>query len=71
MDVIFHLIVPSNDDELYKSWKQALDELLPESLRSRFTFVRERLEHLSGVHFDAIVSPANSYGRMGAYLQCQ
>lgn len=69
MDLTFHLIVSPRDDALYTSWKEALDELLPDSLRSKFNFVRERLENISGVRFDAIVSPANSYGRMGEHLK--
>ncbi|KAL5522685.1 hypothetical protein ACEPAG_8703 [Sanghuangporus baumii] len=68
MDVQFHLIVPSNDNKLYDEWKSALDRELSPSLRNKFDFVRARLENLPNTKFDAIVSPANSYGRMdGAF----
>lgn len=69
MDIKFYLIVSPYDEELYTSWKEALDELLPDTLRSKFSFVRKRLKDISGDRFDAIVSPANSYGRMGECLK--
>lgn len=65
MDIDFHLIVPASDDQLFNEWKNALDKVLSQPLRSRLHFVRARLNDLPGTRFDAIVSPANSYGRMG------
>ena len=68
MDLTFHLIIPSSDNDLYVDWKDAIDRELSPSLRDKFHFVRARLGDLPGTKFDAIVSPANSYGRMGECL---
>ena len=65
MDIDFHLIVPEYDNKLYDEWRSVLDKEIPLPLRGRFHFVRSRLQDLPGTKFDAIVSPANSYGRMG------
>lgn len=66
MDITFNLIVPDTGEELFIAWRRALDEMLPSPLRARFRFVRAKLQSLPPeTRFDAIVSPANSYGRMG------
>lgn len=67
MDIEFHLIVPERSQELYDEWQRALNEHVPPNLRRQFHFVRSLLNDLPGTRFDAIVSPANSYGRMGAF----
>ena len=66
MDITFNLIVPAPGEELPIAWPMALDQMLPSPLTSRFRFVRAKLQSLPPeTRFDAIVSPANSYGRMG------
>ena len=68
MDVDFHLLVPQSDEDLYNQWQTAIQHGLPESLKSHFYFVRTRLDDLPGTRFDAIVSPASCYGRMGEFM---
>lgn len=65
MNVDFHLLVPQNDDELYGHWQASVQQELPDDLKRHFCFIRTRLNDLPGTRFDAIVSPANSYGRLG------
>lgn len=68
MEIDFQLIVPPSDEALYSAWNSALNERLPAPLRKRFRFVRARLDGKllpPETKFDVIVSPANSYGRLG------
>ena len=65
MNIEFQLIVPESSQELYDEWQRALDEFVPLTIRSQFHFVRSTLNDLPGTRFDAIVSPANSYGQIG------
>lgn len=67
MNVDFYLIVSSSNEELYSIWRDALTKLLSPVLQSHFHFLRANLgvDLPPEVKFDAIVSPANSYGRMG------
>ena len=69
MNVDFWLLVPSSNEELYAEWRAALNKALSPDVLARFRFVRARLgvDLPPDVKFDAIVSPANSYGRMGEY----
>lgn len=69
IDITFNLIVPSQNDGLYTEWKKALDDILPAHWKDSFHFIRARLDDLPPeTRIDAIVSPANSYGRMGKLL---
>ncbi|TDL25138.1 macro domain-like protein [Rickenella mellea] len=65
LSIDFLLIVPQRENELYNTWKTALNSKLPSALANRFSFLRCKLNDLlPDTRFDAIVSPANSYGRL-------
>ena len=65
MNIEINLIITPTNDELFQEWKNAINKVIPPPLRNRLHFVRAKLDDLPGTRFDAIVSPANSYGRMG------
>jgi len=65
MNIDFICIVTSGQDELYTAWLHALDKYLPQRTRERFSFLRCYLRENDfppDTKFDAIVSPANSFG---------
>ncbi|KAJ8508539.1 hypothetical protein ONZ45_g9200 [Pleurotus djamor] len=63
-DIEFLVLDPSKS--LTDALRKSLEETLPEPILSKITIVNDRLADLKPPfsHFDCIVSPANSYGRL-------
>jgi hypothetical protein len=72
-DLHFILVAPESvlPGGLTEEWRAAINETLPESLRSHFTIVEGRLGKVAAERLacDCVVSPANSFGIMdGGYV---
>ncbi|KAF4618830.1 hypothetical protein D9613_010040 [Agrocybe pediades] len=62
-------ILLDKSGDLVREWTKAFGELVPEAIRQKFEMVTSKSPKLSDLeekykHFDCIVSPANSYGRL-------
>jgi chemotaxis protein CheY-P-specific phosphatase CheC len=54
------------NNNMVKAWKQEFAKHLSTQVHQKISIKQSKIENLSGedMHFDCVVSPANSYGRM-------